>query len=119
MRFAEIAAAVAAIVAIPVAMDIEKPTMSADQFIYEVRCVAYADVARANDDLGVLKMRLNAEAERQPETAARDAEAAVEAVAQRAVAARSPAELQQVRAERAEACAGSQMFAGADAGENV
>lgn len=111
MRFALIATAAAAVVAVPLALGAAGPQMSDDQFLSAVRCVAYEDVVRPDADLGAAKMELNAEARRQPaETAAR-ARAEVSSIARQAVNTRSAEDAVMIRVEMAEACAGA-LFAG-------
>jgi hypothetical protein len=104
MRFALIATAIAAAIAVPLGVAAAGPQMSEDQFISAVRCTAYADVSRANAALGEEKWLLNAEARRQaPETAAQ-ARAEVGAIAQQAQAGALPG-----------TCSDAQLAAGAQA----
>ena len=79
MRIALITTSVAAIVAIPMAAAGAGPQMTSSEFLSAVQCVAYESAASPNADLGVAKIRLNAEASKQPvevaATAQRDARA--------------------------------------------
>jgi hypothetical protein len=77
MRIAFITTSVAAIIAIPMAVTAAGPQMSSSEFLSAVQCVAYESAASPNADLGTAKIRLNAEASKQP--------AEVAAVAQRQV----------------------------------
>lgn len=112
MRFALIATSAAAAVAVPFALAVAQPQMSDAEFLSAVRCAAYADVVGGQDVEA--KLRLNAEARRQPaETAAR-AEAEVEAIALQAVNGRTEADAAMIRHERAQACSDAQLAAGAE-----
>ena len=86
MRFSLIATIAATSLAAPFAIVAGGPQMSSEEFLSEVRCVAYADVSHANADLGANKFRLNAEAERQEPEVARQAIEEVEAIARLAAA---------------------------------
>lgn len=66
MRIAEIATGLAAVVAVPMAMQATRPSMSEGEFVSAVRCAAYEQAATPDADLGALKYHLNAEARRQP-----------------------------------------------------
>lgn len=66
MRIALIATSVAAAVAIPMAVTAAGPQMTSSEFLSAVECVAYESAAAPNADLGVAKLRLNAEASKQP-----------------------------------------------------
>lgn len=81
MRIAEIATGLAAVVAVPMAMQATRPSMSEGEFVSAVRCAAYEQAAAPGADLGDLKYQLNAEARRQPAEAV--AVAAAEASAAR------------------------------------
>ncbi len=81
MRIAEIATGLAAVVAVPMAMQATAPSMDETQFVAAVRCAAYADAASPGADLAGVKYELNAEARRQPTDAV--AAAAAEARAAR------------------------------------
>ena len=73
MRVALIATAVAAVVAVPMGVSAAGPQMNSTEFLSAVRCVAYESaVAPDASDLGAARLRLNAEASKQPaEIAAR------------------------------------------------
>lgn len=66
MRIAEIATGLAAVVAVPMAMQATRPSMSEGEFVSAVRCAAYEQATAPNADPGNLKYQLNAEARRQP-----------------------------------------------------
>ncbi len=66
MRFAAIATAAAAVVGVPLAVSSAGPQMSGAQFMGAVQCVAYENAAAPRADLGAIKLRLNAEAAKQP-----------------------------------------------------
>lgn len=66
MRIAEIATGLAAVVAVPMAMQATRPSMSEGEFVSAVRCAAYEQAATPDADLEALKYQLNAEARRQP-----------------------------------------------------
>lgn len=109
MRFAILATAAAAAVAVPLAVNAGAPRMSSDQFLSAVRCTAYEDLAGSGAGLADVKWQLNAEARRQPaETAAR-AEAEVSDIARKAYSADAGA----VTQEHAAACA-AQLATAAD-----
>jgi len=118
MRFALIATSAVALAAIPLALSISGPQMSGDQFIAAVRCVAYHDVTRDDANLGRAKFQLNGEARRQPAETAAEAHAEVDAIARQAVNTDSASDADMIRADRAEACAGSH-FAYSDAAANA
>src|SRR5262249_40380698 len=84
MRIALIATSVAAAVAIPMAVAAAGPQMTTTQFLSAVQCVAYESAASPTARLGLAKLRLNAEAARQPASVAaaaqRDARAISAAV---------------------------------------
>jgi hypothetical protein len=75
MRIALITTSVAAALAIPMAVAAAGPQMTTSQFLSAVQCVAYESATSPGADLGAAKIRLNAEAGKQP--------AAVAGVAQR------------------------------------
>ena len=70
MRIAIITTSVAAAVAIPMAVAAAGPQMTSAQFLSAVQCVAYESAASPSADLGLAKLRLNAEATRQPASVA-------------------------------------------------
>ena len=110
MRFAVIATAAAAAVAVPLAVAASGPHMSSDQFLSAVRCTAYESLVSADAGLIEAKVQLNAEARRQPaETAAR-ARAEASDIARKAYSADAGALTQ----EQAAACAGAQLAADTD-----
>ena len=80
MRIALIATSVAAAVAIPMAVAAAGPQMTSSEFLSAVQCVAYESFASPNADLGVAKLRLNAEASRQPAEVAAAAQREARAV---------------------------------------
>jgi len=80
MRIALIATSVAAAVAIPMAVAAAGPQMTSSEFLSAVQCVAYESAASPNADLGVAKLRLNAEASKQPAPVAAAAQREARAV---------------------------------------
>ena len=84
MRIALITTTVAAAVAIPMAVAAAGPQMTSSEFLSAVQCVAYESAASPSAELGVAKLRLNAEASKQPPAVAaaaqRDARAISAAV---------------------------------------
>lgn len=115
MRFAAIATAAAAAVAIPLGLQAAGPQMSGEQFINAVRCTAYESVLSPREDLGAAKMRLNAEAVRQPADVTQAAHNEVNDIARRAAAVANPADQAMIRAELASACSAAPAYAaGAD-----
>lgn len=82
MRFAVIATAAAAAVAVPLAVSVSGPQMSSDEFLSAVRCTAYADRTSDGGELTAAKWRLNAEARRQPADTAALARAEASKVAE-------------------------------------
>jgi|GEM_PF-1973468 len=114
MRFALIATAAAAAVAVPFASGATGPAMSAEQFLSEVRCTAYADIALSDAALADAKWMLNAEVRQQaPETAAM-ARSEVSQIARKAVSIQTAADAAMLHQERAAACSGAALAAGAD-----
>ncbi|HET9230171.1 MAG TPA: hypothetical protein VFO00_02710 [Vitreimonas sp.] len=109
MRFAVIATAAAAAVAVPLAVAASGPQMSSDQFLSAVRCTAYENAVGA-DAVSEAKWELNAEARRQPAETAAQARAEASDIARMAYSA-EPGTLTQ---EQAAACAGAQLAAEAD-----
>jgi|CXWL01.1.fsa_nt_gi hypothetical protein len=112
MRFALIATSVAAALLSPVVADVAGPQMTGDQFIAEVRCTAYQQVAHPNLELGAERMRLNAEARRQPVETAVAARAEARSVSREASAIANSDEASMMRAERNAACAGATLASG-------
>jgi hypothetical protein len=107
MRFAVIATAAAAAVAVPLAVAASGPQMSSDQFLRAVRCTAYEDLASNDAGVSEAKWQLNAEARRQPvETAAR-AQVEASSIARQAQSVR----LVDLTQNHAAACAGAQLAA--------
>ena len=80
MRIALIATSVAAAVAIPMAVAAAGPQMTSSEFLSAVQCVAYESTASPNADLGAAKLRLNAEASKQPAPVAAAAQREARAV---------------------------------------
>lgn len=114
MRFALVATAAAAAIAVPFAAGASGPAMSPDQFLTEVRCAAYNDIDLSDAALAEAKWALNAEARQQaPETAAR-ARAEITAIARKAVSIQTPADVALIHQERAAACIGAVLAAGAE-----
>lgn len=118
MRFALIATSVVAVAAAPFVAAAAGPQMSGDQFISAVRCTAYQQVTQPNEDFGLERMRLNAEARRQPVETAVAARSEARAVARHAAGIANSAEGAMMRTERAAACAGASL-AGEDAAHAV
>lgn len=111
MRFAAIATAAAAAVAIPMGFQAVGPQMSGDQFIEAVRCTAYESVLAPQSDLSVAKMRLNAEATRQPAEVAQAAHNEVNSIARRAATVANPTDQAMMRDELASACSAAPAYA--------
>ena len=110
MRFAVIATAAAAAVAVPLAVSASGPQMSSDQFLSAVRCTAYQDATSRDPQLSEAKWRLNAEARRQPAETAAYAQAEASSIARLAQAAHAP----QLTQDHAAACAGANLAAAPD-----
>jgi hypothetical protein len=113
MRFALIATAAAAAIAVPLAVEAAGPRMSGDQFISAVRCAAYETALTPQADLAATRAILNIEARRQPAAAAQHAHNEVKSISAEAAAVANPADAAMMRAERAAACSGAPMIAGA------
>lgn len=110
MRFAILATTAAAAVAIPLAIAATGPQMTGDQFLSEVRCVAYQDAVLPHADVAEAKYQLNAEARRQPAETAAIARAEASSIAREAVnSARG-----QDGSIIGDACAGAQLATGAN-----
>lgn len=103
MRFAVLATAAAAVVAVPLAVEASGPQMSPAQFVDAVRCTAFAQVF--GEDEGAARLRLNAEARRQTPAVAALAHNEVKSIARRAAAFANDADAAMMRAEQAQACA--------------
>ncbi len=114
MRFALIATAAAAAIAVPMAVDAAGPKMSGDQFVSAVRCTAYEAAVSPQENLSVQRMRLNVEAQRQPQEAVERAHKAVNTVSAAARAVANPADARMMRAERVAACSTAPVLAGAN-----
>ncbi len=110
MRFAVIATAAAAAIAVPMAVSASGPQMSSDEFLTAVRCVAYEDITQPNAQLAEAKWQLNAEALHQSAETAAEARAVVSSVAREAVQAETAA----LRQESAIACAAAQLAGSPD-----
>lgn len=106
MRFALIATAAAAAVAVPLAVQASGPQMSGEAFVEAVRCAAY-ETAMAPQDTASQRARLNLEAQRQPAEAVLRAHNEVNSVNAEARAVANPADAAMMRAERAAACSGA------------
>ena len=113
MRFSEGVAILAAVAAVPVAVALSGPSMSEDQFLAEVRCVAYQDVVQANAPLGSQKTLLNAEATRQPDAVVTQALREVAAISRLGAGDREQSFAERLAEGGVEACARSQRFANA------
>ena len=110
MRFALVATCVAAVVAVPLAVHASGPQMSRSEFLSAVTCVAVQSASAPNGAYAAAEYQLNAEVRRQtPDTAAE-----ARAIALQAVNGAGAAEGVVIDAESA-ACAGTAMFAGAQA----
>lgn len=114
MRFAMIATAAAAAVAVPLAAGASGPAMSPEQFLSEVRCTAYADITMTDAELARVKWALNVEARQQGSELAAVARAEIREIARKAVSIQSPADAVMIHRERAAACSGALLAAGAD-----
>jgi hypothetical protein len=112
MRFALIATSAAAVVAIPLALQAAQPTLSGDQFLSEVRCAAFEEVL--GDLAPEARVRLNAEARRQPAETAQRARYEAATIALQAVNTRSADGVADLTRERAAACSGAQLAVGAN-----
>lgn len=102
MRFALIATATAAAIAVPLAVQATGPQMSGDEFVSAVRCAAY-ETALGQDAVSQ-RARLNVEAQRQPADAVQRAHNEVNTVSAELRAVANPADAAMMRAERAAAC---------------
>jgi hypothetical protein len=104
MRLALIATAVAAAIAVPLAVQAAGPQMSRDEFVSAVRCTAYETALAPRADLAAARMRLNAEAQRQPADAVARAHNEVNSVNAEFRAVANPADAAMMRAGQASAC---------------
>jgi hypothetical protein len=109
MRFAMIATAAAAAIAVPFAVSATSPQMSGDQFLSAVRCTAYEDVSASDAQLAEAKWRLNTEARLQPAETAALARAEVSDIARKAVNIQTAADAAMIDREQAAACSGGQL----------
>jgi hypothetical protein len=109
MRIALIATGAAALVAVPMALSMTEPQMSADQFVSAVRCTAYDVVTQPKAETGAARMQLNSEALRQPAATVEQARAEASQIARQAVISESAGDGAMLRQERAAACAGAQL----------
>lgn len=114
MRFALIATAAAAAVAIPLAAGATGPQMSGDEFLSAVRCTAYSDLDQSDAQLAEARYRLNTEARQQPAAVAAQARAEVTEIARKAVIIQNAADAATIHQERAAACSGGLLATGAD-----
>lgn len=105
MRFALIATAAAAAIAVPLAVQAAGPRMSGDDFVQAVRCTAY-ETALTPQDVAADRTRLNLEAQRQPAEAVQRAHNEVNSVNAEVRAVANPSDAAMMRAERAAACSG-------------
>jgi len=112
MRFALIATAAAAAIAVPLAVQASGPTMSGDDFVQAVRCVAYDSAIEASSPASA-QARLNVEAQRQTADAVMRAHNEVNSVRAEARAVANPADAAMMRAERAAACSPAHVAQGA------
>lgn len=110
MRFAILATTAAAAVAIPFAIASAGPQMSGDQFLSEVRCVAYQNAVLPHNQVAEAKYQLNAEARRQPAETAAIARAEASSIAREAVNGAAAADEVMIGA----ACSGAQLATDAD-----
>lgn len=110
MRFALVATAAAAAVAVPLAVSAGAPQMSSDQFLTAVRCVAYEDLTGANTQLSQAKWQLNAEARRQSPGTVAIAQNEASSIARQAYAANAG----ELTKDHAAACAGAQLATAPD-----
>lgn len=117
MRFALIATTAAAVVAVPFAIKAAEPAMTGDQFLSEVRCAAFAGVL--GEIAPEARLRLNAEARRQPAKTAERALAEVETIALQAVNTQTAADVADLSRERAAACSDVEFAVGADGADTV
>lgn len=116
MRFAVIATAAAAVIAVPLAVQAAGPQMSDDQFIGAVRCAAYSAALEPGEpELGAVRMRLNGEASRQPAETAQRAHNEVNAINRQAATVANAGDAAMMRVERAAACSNASIVAGAPA----
>jgi len=112
MRFALIATSIAAVVAIPFALQASGSTMSREDFLSAVRCTALADATVAGAPDGA-KWRLNAEARRQDAGTVAEARDEVVQIARQAVSGGAAADAAMVGREALAACSGAQLADGA------
>ena len=110
MRFAVIATCVAAVVAVPLAVQTSGPQMSRSEFLVAVSCVAQHSAAAPQGAFSAAQYQLNAEAQRQTAETAAEARA----LALQAVSGAGGADGAMMQAESA-ACAGAALIAGAHA----
>lgn len=105
MRFALIATAAAAVVAVPFAAAMAGPQMTSQEFLAAVRCTAYQNVSGAQ--VVGAKYELNGEGQRQTAETVAVAEAEVSAITRQAVNSQSARDRAMLRAQRAAACSTS------------
>ncbi len=117
MRFALIATAAAAAIAVPLAVQATGPQMSGEQFVSAVRCTAY-ETALGQDAVAE-RARLNIEAQRQPADAVLRAHNEVNTVNAELRAVANPADAAMMRAERASACSTAHVAQGDAAGHDA
>lgn len=103
MRIALIATSVAALAAVPFAIEASGPRMESEEFLAAVRCVAFENLTSESATLAAERRALNVEARRQPVENAVRARAEVAAAS---LAARDMASGDE-RAIRSEACTGA------------
>lgn len=115
MRFALIATAAAAVVAVPFATKAVGPAMTGDQFLSEVRCAAFTGVV--DEIVPEARLRLNAEARRQPLEMTERALAEVETIARQAVNTQTAADVADLSREQAAACSDAQFAVGSTRSE--
>lgn len=109
MRIALIATAAAALVAVPMAIGMSGPQMSADEFVSAVRCTAFEAATQPKAQTIDARIELNSEAQRQPVATVQQARAEASHIARQAVISESAGDGAMLRQERAAACAGAQL----------
>lgn len=108
MRFALIATAAAALIAVPLAAGAVGPQMSSEQFLNAVRCTAYESAHGRYAELAPERMQLNAEMRHQSLGTAQQARTEARQIALQAVISESAADQAMVGSGLAAACAQAQ-----------
>ena len=119
MRFALIATAAAAAIAVPLAVQASGPQMSGEAFVSAVRCTAYEGALSRGEGLAAERARLNVEAQRQPAAAVQRAHNEVNTVNAELRAVANPADAAMMRAERAAACSAAHVAQNGRAGHDA